>query len=175
MKQSIPSKLIGIFAIGILIFAGCSASTSPNGTTTTPGSMVATINGSTWSSAVVPGGITGGAKATRSSSGVVTVTGVATDLTEITLVLYNPQVGTVSLGNTTNLGEYSHGVPDTSSAYLSIPGSINNLSAGSVTITTFDTTNRQISGSFNFVGRKAHNFSDTVNITAGSFYQVGWD
>ncbi|HWF43259.1 MAG TPA: DUF6252 family protein [Candidatus Kapabacteria bacterium] len=172
MKQ-VSSKLIGIFAIAIGLFAGCNASTSPNGTTTTPGSMVATINGSSWSSAVVPGGITGGATATRSSSGIVTVTGVSTDFTEITLVLYNPQVGTVSLGTSANLGEYSHGVPDTSSAYLSIP-SLTNFNSGSVTITTFDTVNRQISGQFNFIGRKAHDFSDTVNVTNGSFYQVEW-
>ncbi len=161
------------FILAILFFAGCNATTSPNGTTTTPGSMVATINGSAWSSAVVPGGITGGAKATRSASGVVTVTGIATDLTEITLVLMNPKVGTVTLGTSANLGEYSHGVPDTNTAYLSIP-SLTNFNPGSVTISTFDTSTRQITGQFNFVGRKATNFSDTVSITKGSFYQVGW-
>jgi hypothetical protein len=163
---------LSIFTFAILILSGCSASTNPNGTTTTEGNMIATVNGKAWSSTIVPD-VTGGATATRSSSGIVTVTGVATDLTEITLVLGNPHVGTVSFGTSANLGEYSEGIPDTSTAYLSIP-SFSNFTPGSVTITAFDTSKRQISGQFNFIGRKAHNLSDTVNITNGSFFEVEW-
>jgi hypothetical protein len=158
----------------IIIMAGCSASTSPNGTTTTPGSMVATVNGKAWSSAVVPGGITGGATATRSQSGVVTVTGVSTDLTEITIELKSPHMGSDSLGILSgDFGAYSEGILDTSSAWISTP-TLSNFYPGSVTITTFDTTNRWISGQFHFVGRKPHNQSDTATVSNGSFYQVEW-
>ena len=170
MKYLMSFKL-SIFAFTLFILAGCSASTNPNGTTTTPGSMIATVNGQAWSSAVVTG-LTGGAMATRSSSGVVTVIGGATDLTEITLFLTNPQVGTVSLGASANLAAYSHGI-DTSNAYFSLP-SFSNFNPGSVTITTFDTSKHQISGQFHFIGRKAQNFSDTVNVTNGSFFEVEW-
>lgn len=172
MQHSLRSSIA--IAIAITILAGCNATTSPNGTTTTPGSMTATVNGKAWSSAVVPG-ITGGATATV-HSGIYTVTGVASDATEITLVLANPQVGSDSLGalTSTDFAEYSQGIPDTSTAYISIPGSFLKLSAGSVTITQFDTVHHQISGTFDFVGRKAHNLSDTTTVNAGSFYQVGW-
>lgn len=166
--------ITGLF---ILILAGCNASTSQSGTTTTPGSMVATVNGSAWSSVVLPiggNGIT--TKATRSSSGVVTVTGVSSDLTEITLLLTNPSPNqTYTLGgfNGNYYGAYSEGILDTSKAWGSIPWTTN-LHPGSVTITQFDTVNRQISGSFSFTARKIQTPNDSVTVTNGSFYQVEW-
>src|SRR5947209_5292967 len=102
MKIS-TTKLNINLGLATILLAACTATTNPStGTTTTNGSMIATINGKAWSSTVVPG-VSGGATATRSSSGVVTVTGVkADDLTEITLVLRNPSVRTDSLGLSTN-------------------------------------------------------------------------
>jgi hypothetical protein len=168
MKNSIP------FFFAIIIFAGCNATTSPNGTTTTPGSMTATVSGESWSSAVIPGGITGGATASRSNSGVVTVVGVASDITEITLVMNNPSVGTFPLGGlSADYGAYSEGILDTSKAWISIPWTTN-LTPGSLTITQFDTVNRQISGTFSFTGRKLHTPNDSITVTGGSFYQVEW-
>jgi hypothetical protein len=178
MTKTYLNKTFGLLLFAAAILSGCSATTNPTtGATTTDGSMVATVNGATWSSTVVPGGITGGAKATRSTStGIVTVTGVkATDLTEITLILHNPSIGSDSLGFSLSAqGEYSQGVPDTSTAWLSIP-SLTSFFPGSVTITTFDTTKKLISGRFRFIGRKAHNLADTVIISGGSFQNVGWD
>ncbi len=171
-KKRFPSIYSLLLVASSLVMA-CNATTSPTTGTTTPGSMVATVNGKAWSSTVVPG-VTGGATATK-NSGVVTVTGVATDLTEITLVLRNPGIRTDSFGlSTTALGEYSQGIPDTSTAYLTIP-SLSNIYPGSVTITAYDTTKKQISGQFHFVGRKSHNLSDTVLITSGSFLNVSWN
>src|SRR3569623_2097315 len=86
-------------------FIGCSASTSPTGTTTTEGSMVANVNGNAWSSAVIPPGITGGATAKMNSTGALAITGVASDLSSIVLVLLHPHVGTDSLG-TGNTGSW---------------------------------------------------------------------
>ncbi|HEX5316562.1 MAG TPA: hypothetical protein VFX22_07925, partial [Candidatus Kapabacteria bacterium] len=152
--------ITGLF---ILILAGCNASTSPSGTTTTPGSMVATVNGSAWSSTVVPLGVTGGAtgKFNFPSTGNLTITGIASDLTEITIEIYHPHLGTDTMVLSGDLGIYSQGVPDTSKDYVTIP-TFTNPVTGTVTLTAYDTTKKQASGSFNFVARKAHNLSDSV-------------
>jgi len=166
-------------ALFVLILAGCNASTSPTGQTTTPGSMVAkvTINGNAeaWSSTVLPG-ISGGAKAYQKGN-ILTVTGIsATDNTQITIELYNPALGSDSLGTTGDNAFYSQviGVADTT-VYASIPTfSLTNPSAGAVTITAYDTTAKTISGSFHFVGKLATKLTDSVTVTGGSFDQVGW-
>ena len=173
MTHSIRRTLPAILAIISLV--GCNASTSPTGQTTTPGSMVAKVNGSAWSSTVLPG-ISGGAKAYQKGN-ILTVTGIsATDNTQITIELYNPAIGSDSLGTTGDNAFYSHviGVADTT-VYASIPTfSLTNPSAGAVTITAYDTTAKTISGSFHFVGKLATNLSDSVTVTGGSFDQVGW-
>jgi hypothetical protein len=164
-------KQIAIVAFFAIFIGACNTITSPITIPPTP-TMTATVNGGSWSTVGTLG--TGSAKATRSSSsGVVTVTGVASDLTEITLVLNNPKTGTSQLVISGDVGEYSQGIPDTSTAYVTIPTLTNPL-PGSVTITTFDTTKGEISGSFSFVARKSHNMSDTVRITNGSFSNVTW-
>ncbi len=167
-------KIASAFAIAALIFAGCKPSTSPSGTTTTPGSMVATVNGSAWSSTVIPE-VSGGAKAYKNGS-ILTITGIsAIDNSQITVELYNPAIGSDSLGTTGDNAFYSHviGVADTT-VYASIPYSLTNPSAGAVTITAYDTTAKTISGTFHFVGRLATKLTDTVTVTNGSFDQVGW-
>ena len=161
-------------AFSVLILASCNASTSTNGTTTTPGSMVATVNGKAWSSAVIPGGITGGATASRNSSGMLTIVGVSSDLTEVTLVLGKPASGTFPLGGlSADYGAYSEGVLDTSKAWVSIPWTTN-FNPGSITVTQYDTINRQISGTFQFTARKIQTPNDSVTVKNGSFYQVEW-
>ena len=168
------ASIAATVAFAALIFAGCKATTSPNGTTTTPGSMVATVNGAAWSSAVVPG-VSGGAtgKFDFPSTGNLTITGISSDLTEITIEIMHPHVGTDTLLLSGDIAMYSQGVPDTSKDYVTYP-SFANLMPGTVTITSYDTTKKQISGSFNFIARKIHTPTDTVKVTGGSFYQVGW-
>src|SRR5690242_18268247 len=99
MKQittRLTSRHFSIPLLLALVFAGCSASTSPTGTTETAGSMVAMVNGYSWSSTVVPR-ISGGATATMNAAGALTITGTSHDHGAITLVLLHPQVGTDSL------------------------------------------------------------------------------
>jgi hypothetical protein len=83
------------------------------------------------------------------------------------------RLGTDNMITTGDIAIYSEGIPDTSKDYVTIPTLANPIS-GSVTLTTYDTVNRQVSGTFNFIARKAHNLSDTVSVTGGSFYQVEW-
>jgi hypothetical protein len=172
MKNSIAILLV-LAAASIF---GCNSITStiPG---TTSGSVTANVNSKSWTTIGVPG--LQSARATRnSSSGIVTVTGFAADGTEITLVLGTPHVGTFNLGVTMSgvtetLAEYSQGIPDTSTAYVSIPTPFN-LSPGAITVSSFDTVNAQLSGSFNFIARKTKNFSDSVVVTSGTFTNVPW-
>ncbi|MDP4199188.1 MAG: DUF6252 family protein [Bacteroidota bacterium] len=162
-------KIAAILAIVFIV--GCKASTSPNGTTSTEGSMTATVNGSAWSTIGLPGAQT--ARATRdTSSGTVTVTGLNANLenltnpSSITLILLRPSVGTVTLGTTGNEGIFAYGtVPK--DGYIS--------TSGSVSITKFDTVNRLISGNFNFTGTQIlDTISKSVTVTNGSFLDVEW-
>ena len=161
-------KLFLPFVLSIVFLAGCNSSTSPP----TPGSMTATVNGSAWSSTVIPG-VSGGSKAYRNGN-ILTVTGLSSTLTQITIEIYSPKVGTDSLGISGDNAAYSRviAVNDTL-VYSSLP-SLDGPFAGAATITAFDTVNKFISGQFHFVGRRATNLSDTVTVTNGSFYQVGW-
>ncbi len=171
-------QIASAFVIATIVLAGCNSTTSPNGTTTTPNTMTATVNGSSWSSDVIPGlSATGITKAYKNGN-IVTVTGVsALDNTEISLILINPVSGTTdSLGATGNEGTYSKilGVADTT-IYVSEPSlSSFSLYDGSVTISSYDTVAKTISGSFHFIARLPTNPSDTMNVASGSFYQVGW-
>ncbi|HZK76800.1 MAG TPA: DUF6252 family protein [Candidatus Kapabacteria bacterium] len=163
-----------IFAsLSILILAGCKASTSPTGTTTTPGSMIAHVNGSAWSSTVLPG-ISGGATG-NIESGALFVTGLsATTNTEITIELMNPKLGTDSLGATGDEGVYSQIAGADTTFYYSIPlVTSGELYDGAVTITAYDSVGKTISGTFNFVAR-TKDLSSSVSVTNGSFYQVSW-
>ena len=162
-----------IFVATLVIFAAsCNTITSSLPSVPATPTVTATVNGSSWSTVGTLGA--GSAFATRNaSSGVVTVTGIATDQTEITLVLNSPKVGTSQFVLSGDVGEYSQGVPDTSTAYVTFPTLTNPL-PGSVTITTFDTAKGSISGSFSFVARKTHNTADTVRITNGVFSNITW-
>lgn len=167
MKNTIALLLV----LAVSSILGCSlATTTVPGTTS--GSVTATVNSKAWTTVGVPG--LQSARATRNSaSGIVTVTGVAVDGTEITLVLGTPHVGTFTLGVSENLAEYSQGIPDTSTAYVSVP-TLYNFTPGTITVSAFDTVNAEISGSFNFVARKTKNFSDSVVVTNGTFTKVDW-
>ncbi len=156
-------------------FASCSSSTSTAPSSTqTPHTMLATVDGASWSSAM--NGIYASAYAIRRADSIVTIIGIAADSSEITIMLPTLRfgsVGTDSLGKTTgNFAMYSSsGTPDTSRSYLTIP-TLNRIYSGFVTITSYDTTKFLISGQFQFVGHKAHSPSDSVTVTSGSFYQL---
>lgn len=161
-------------AFAAFIFAGCKNSTSPTGTTTTPGTMQAQVNGSAWPSLYVPG-VSGIARANM-SNGVLEILGIsAIDNSTIALDVVNPKIGTDSLGATGDEGFYSKvlGASDTT-IYASIPNSVFSLYTGSISITQYDTTAKTVSGTFHFVARLQNKPSDTVTVTNGSFYQVGW-
>jgi hypothetical protein len=152
------TKLISFFFAALLI-AGCNATTSPGGTTTTEGSMVATVNGQAWSSPVLPiaGGI--GTKAFL-KEGTLTVTGVSTDLTAIGVTLVQPRVGTDSIAGTYATSDKK--------AYAGV---------GTANITKYDVTNRKISGTFSFTAYRVDslNLQETVAVTNGSFLDVKWE
>lgn len=162
-----------LLLLGIVFIAGCNASTSPTGTTTTPGSMVATVNGSAWSSTVIPG-VSGGATG-NIESGALFVTGIsATTNTEITVELMNPKTGTDSLGATGDGGVYSQIAGADTTLYYSIPLiTSGEIYDGAVTITAYDTVAKTISGTFNFVAR-TKDFKSSISIANGSFDQVSW-
>src|SRR5438067_785065 len=131
--QKLHIKLFALLLAAFLIISGCSASTSPAGTTTTEGSMVAIVNGNSWSSAVIPPGITGGATAKMNSNGSLAITGVASDLSSIVLVLLHSHVGldTLGLGNTGSFIDEDKHVFITAGS-----------GAGTVNITTLDLTHQ---------------------------------
>jgi hypothetical protein len=152
-----------------LLTAGCAA-TSPNGGQVS-GSMVATVNGQSWSSAVVPG-VTSGTFAVRVvSTNTLTITGTSLDLgghtQTIGLVLVNPQIGTQSIG-VGNTGSFSYGLPGQDS-YVTT-----SLNAGTITLTQYDTQNRLAGGTFSFTAHQASNLGNTVTVTNGSFVNVKW-
>jgi len=164
-------KIIASFCLLSVLLFGCNTTTSPT-TGQSAGTMIATKNGTSWSSGVPP--LVAGTTATRTNSGEVIVTGVATDVSEITLEIMHPGLRTDTLVISGDVAAYSQGILDTSTAWVSIPTLTNPL-PGTITITQFDTVKKQISGQFHFVGRRSHQLSDTVNITSGSFFQVSWD
>jgi hypothetical protein len=158
-------KTIGFLSI-LAILASCNAVTSPTtGQTTTEGAMTATVNGSSWSTAGV-GNLIQSATATRDASGKLTIVGSNSNLSSITLYLLSPAVGSITLGTTGNEGAFAYGT---------VAKDIYASATGSVTITKFDTVNRQISGSFTFTGYQiADTTLKSVSVTNGSFLDIGW-
>lgn len=159
------------FILAFLFFAGCNATTSPNGTTTTEGGMTATVNGKAWSSTGVPG-VNGGTTAliNTPTAGAITITGVSVSLSGnqiIAIALAKPHLGADSLGGLSlNRGTFSYGTPGQSS-YVS-------LSSGSVNLSKYDTVNHKVSGTFNFVGQQLDTLTHQITVTNGSFLDVGW-
>ncbi len=167
-------QIATLFTFAVIAIAGCKTSTSPTGTTQTPGTMQATVAGKAWPSLYVLG-VSGAARA-HITNGVLEVLGVsAVDNSTIALDVVNPAVRTDSLGATGDEGFYSKilGATDTT-VYASIPNSVFSPYSGSVMITQYDTTAKQVSGTFHFVARLPTNLADTVSVTNGSFYQIGW-
>jgi hypothetical protein len=172
-------KILGIPALLFIVafLASCSSATSTTGTpgsAQTPHTMIATVNGASWSSAM--NGIYAGAYAAHYGPTGVMLTGIAADSSEFTIIITNltrGSVGTDSLGATTgNYAMYSlSGPPNTSTSFITTPA-FNQIYSGSVTVTSYDTTTDLISGQFQFVGRKANSLSDSVTVTSGSFYQL---
>ena len=161
-------KTISILAF--LIFAGCNATTSPNGSTTTEGGMTATVNSQAWSSTGVPG-VNGGTTAliNTPTAGAITITGVSVSLAGnqiIAIALAKPHLGPDSLGGLSlNRGTFSYGTPGQSS-YVSLSGSVN--------LSKYDTVNHKVTGTFNFVGQQLDTLSHQITVTNGSFLDVSW-
>ena len=166
MKR-IKYKSFGSLFLIALFFAGCSASTSPTGTTTTEGSMVAMVDGYSWSSTVIPPGISGGASAKMDGSGALTLTGVSSGHGSIVLVLLHPHTGTDSLG----LGNTGSYINDDKHAYLTA-----GPNKGSVTLTTYDPIHHLVSGTFDFEANRIDSVSSpvTATVTNGSFFNLEW-
>jgi hypothetical protein len=133
--------------------------------------MTATVNGQSWSSAVVPGVTSGTIAVLAKSSNTLTVSGTSVDLSgktqTIALILINPHLGmdTLGFGNT---GTYSNGTPGQDS-YVTA-----GLNAGQVNITQYDTINKLVTGTFNFTAHQASNIGNTVTVTNGVFTSVKW-
>jgi hypothetical protein len=151
----------------LLLAVGCSASTSPTGTTTTEGSMVAMVNGYEWSSSVIPPGISGGGSATMNSSGALTMTGVSNAHGSLVLMLLHPHLGADTLG-IGNSGSY---ITDDKHVYLTA-----GPNQGTVQLTTFDTVHHLVSGTFSFSAARVDSVSSPAmsQITNGSFYNLEW-
>ena len=166
MKRIKYKHVSSLFLIA-LFFAGCSASTSPDGTTTTEGSMVAMVDGDSWSSTVIPPGISGGASARMNGSGALTLTGESSDHGSITLVLLHPHIGTDSLG----LGNTGSYINDHNHVYLTA-----GPNKGSVNLTTYDPIHHLVSGTFNFEANRIDSVSNPVivTVTNGSFFNLQW-
>ncbi|MDP4242971.1 MAG: DUF6252 family protein [Bacteroidota bacterium] len=151
----------------VLLVTGCSASTSPTGVTTTDGSMVAMVDGYSWSSTVIPPGISGGASAKRSDAGALTLTGVSTNHGSIILVLLHPKIGMDTLG----LGNSGSYIDDGKQVYITA-----GVNKGLVSLTTYDSIHHLVSGTFNFQASRTDSVSTpaTVTVTNGSFYNLEW-
>ena|ERR1035437_9936743 len=168
MKYLSP-KHFGFSLLLVILFAGCSASTSPTGVTTTDGSMVAMVNGDSWSSTVIPPGISGGASAKRSDAGALTLTGVSSSHGSIVLVLLHPSIGTA---DTLGLGSSGSFITDGKQVYLTA-----GFNKGIVSLTTYDTIHHLVSGTFYFTANRADSVSTpaTTTVTNGSFFNLGWN
>ncbi len=163
--RSIPCSFL--FLAFTIVIAGCNSSTSTNSPSSmTPHTMTATVNGASWSSAQK--GMYASAYALRYGVNGLRITGIAADSSEITIEITNLNVGTDSLSAVNWASFSSVRVGDTSAPYLTIP-SPNQTYSGWITITASDTT---VSGTFQFVGHKTTNLSDSVTVTSGSFYQL---
>src|SRR5579883_1294856 len=151
----------------VLAMAGCSATTSPTGTTETESSMVAMVNGFDWSSTVIPPDISGGASATMDGTGALTVTGTSTSHGSIALVLLHPHVGLDTLG----IGSSGSYISEDNHAYLTV-----GQNQGIVNLTTFDPVHHLASGTFYFTAQRTDSASNpaTTQVTNGSFFNVEW-
>jgi hypothetical protein len=133
--------------------------------------MTATVNGQSWSSAVVPGVTTGTIAVRAKSSNTLTISGTSLDLSgtthTIALVLINPHLGMDSLGFG-NTGTYSNGTPGQDS-YVTA-----GFNSGQVNLTQYDTINNLVTGTFNFTAHQANNLANTVTVTNGVFTSVKW-
>jgi len=135
------------------------------------GAMVATINGSSWSSTVIPG-ITGGTLAVyNATTNSLTITGTKVMLNgsrqSVGITVFDPKVGTDTLG-LTHTGVYSIG-EDPSTNYVTF-----GANSGYVTITKYDATNQLVSGTFSFTAQQGNASGNVVRVTNGSFTDVKW-
>ena len=163
----------------LILATGCNTVTNPS--TQTAGSMTATVNGQAWSSTVVPL-VTGGATATL-QQGALLIAGVSIALSTtpeqtLSIFLVHPHLGADSMsalnGLNQNTGSFLYGT-NTNDIYVStLSFSLTMTNVGSINITKYDTTNKLISGTFNFSATQKDTSSHTMTVTNGSFYNVGW-
>jgi hypothetical protein len=159
-----------IVLLSAFLLFGCNNTVAPTSTTSLPdGSMAATIDGSYWQSTSIPL-VSGGAAAIRKLSvGTISIVGTkinnTSDQQVMTINLSRLGTGTDTLG-IKNIASYSIGKGSDQTW-----GSVG-LNAGIATVTTYDTVNKTISGTFNFT---AVNTALTLKtVTSGTFKNVPW-
>ncbi len=163
-------RIFSIVLLSSLSLFGCNSTTAPTNTTSVPdNSMSATIDGSYWQSTSIPL-VTGGATAVRKLSlGTITIAGTkvnsTTDQQVLTINLTHFGKGVDTLG-ISNQGIYRTG--SQSDQYWATAG----FNAGVATVTTFDTVNKVISGTFYF--NAVNTALNQKTITNGVFQNVTW-
>jgi hypothetical protein len=181
MNSTKTTVFFSILTLAILV-NGCNAVNSvTNPSTPAAGSMTATVNGQAWSSTVVPL-VSGGATATV-QSGALLVVGESVALSTtpeqtLSILLVHPHLGVDSMSalNPTdaNTGSFLYGT-NSNDIYLStLSYSLTMTNVGTINITQYDTTKKQISGTFSFTATQKDTTSHVLTVTNGSFYQVGW-
>ena len=122
-------------------------------------SMSATIDGNSWTAVT---------RVTVRESGKFNITGTSIDGQVINLTTFSDSVKTYTLQPPTSMqfsGLYN---PDATA-----PATDNYLATtGTVTITSIDETNKKVSGTFEFTGKK--NLTESVSITNGTFSNLGY-
>jgi hypothetical protein len=175
-------KSFFFFVICIAALSGCNAVNSvTNPSTPAAGSMTATVNGQAWSSTVVPL-VSGGATATVQQGALLIVgESLAVSTTPeqtLSILLVNPHLGPDSMSilssSGANTGSFLYGT-NSNDIYLStLSYSPTMTNVGSINITQYDTTKKQISGTFSFTATQKDTTSHVLTVTNGSFYQVSW-
>jgi uncharacterized protein DUF6252 len=127
--------------------------------------MVATIDSVSWQAA-------DSATSAIVSQGRVTISGISADGQEISITLNDTVVGLYALNQTSgSLAIYANLDSVGGYAYSTNQGADTTQAGGTVTVTSFDLTNRTITGIFDF--KVYRNYDGTgKDITAGVFYNI---
>lgn len=168
--NGIRLSLAAVISLGMLTLLGLGSCSKNNSSSTqTDGTMTATLNGTAWSakSYVVAGYLT--------TYGQVIVQGdsiVGSDTTEMQVAMpYIPAVNTPVYTDSSQFAGVTYVIPGKEyDAYYGL-----GFSHGVVTLSTADTVNHRVVGSFSGVLYNIVNNNDSVVITNGAFsstYQV---
>jgi hypothetical protein len=169
--MKLRTKLYSAIICAALFIVGCNSSTSPPRvasaeTVRAQGTMAADINGGSWASTAQPvyGGAATAAVIDPLTPRTLMVTGVSTNGSVISLSIPDPHVGEAVVQGT----------------YVTDP--LRFAGPGTVAISTYDTVNRLISGTFSFTAterldslpRNAPIMIPKVDVTNGVFSNFSW-